>query len=71
MIIQLLLLLFSIFIGHGSDYILKFDYNILLKQTFWGFIFIPVSIWAINIFWVRWNFLTKLMYKRIAQYRDR
>jgi len=67
-IIQHLLLLLSIFINHGYDYLLGFDYAFLIKQTFWGFIFIPLSIWLINIFWLRWNYMIKLMHKQRVQH---
>lgn len=66
-IIQHVLLLFSIFISNGNDFSLEFDFSLLIKQTFWGFIFIPLSIWIINIFWIRWNYMTKLMHKRFIQ----
>jgi rod shape-determining protein MreD len=66
-IIQHVLLLFSIFINNGNDFSLEFDFNLLIKQTLWGFIFIPLSIWIINIFWLRWKYMTKLMRKRLIQ----
>ena len=66
-IIQHLLLLFSILIRQGSSGLLEFDFDLLIKQAFWGFIFIPLSIWAVNIFWVRWNLMTKLMHKQFIQ----
>ncbi len=66
-IIQHLLLLFSILIRQGSGGLLEFDFDLLIKQTFWGFIFIPLSIWAVNIFWMRWNLMTKLMHKQFIQ----
>ncbi len=66
-IIQHVLLLFSIFINNGNDFSLGFDFSLLIKQTFWGFFFIPLSIWVINIFWLRWNSMAKLMRKQIIQ----
>jgi hypothetical protein len=70
-IIQQVLLLFSIFINQGGDYLLTFEFDLLVKQTFWGFLFIPLSIWVLNIFWVQWNFMTKLMHKRFVQHHNR
>ena len=67
-IIQHLLLLLSIFINQGYDYLLKFDSSFLIKQTFWGFIFIPLGIWLINILWVRWNYIVKLMRTKRVQH---
>jgi hypothetical protein len=61
--IQHVLLLFSIFINQGSDYLLGFNFAVLIKQTFWGFIFIPLSIWIVKLLWIRWNSLTVLMHK--------
>ncbi len=66
-IIQHVLLLFSILIRQGSTGFLEFDFDLLIKQVFWGFIFIPLSMWVINIFWVRWKFMTKLIHKQLIQ----
>jgi len=66
-IIQHVLLLFSIFINNGNDFSLGFDFSLLIKQTFWGFLFIPLSIWVINILWLRWNSMAKLMHKQLTQ----
>jgi len=66
-IIQHVLLLFSIFINNGNDFSLGFDFSLLIKQTFWGFFFIPLSLWIINIFWRRWNLMAKLMHKQLTQ----
>lgn len=66
-IIQHVLLLFSIFINSGHDFSLEFDFGLLIKQTLWGFIFIPLSLWVINIFWLRWNLMAKLMHKQLSQ----
>ena len=66
-IIQHVQLLFSIFISNGNDFSMGFDFSLLIKQTFWGFLFIPLSIWVINIFWLRWNSMAKLMHKRLTQ----
>lgn len=66
-IIQHVLLLFLIFINSGNDFSLEFDFGLLIKQTLWGFIFIPLSIWVINIFWLRWNSMAKLMHKQLTQ----
>ena len=66
-IIQHLLLLFTIFINDGYDFSLDFDFSLLIKQTLWGFIFIPLCIWIINIFWLRWNYMTKFMHKQFIE----
>ena len=66
-IIQHVLLLFSIFINNGNDFSLGFDFSLLIKQTFWGFLVIPLSIWAINNFWIYWNYMTKLMHRQLIQ----
>ncbi len=67
-IIQHLLLLLSIFINHGYYYLLEFDYVSLIKQVLWGAVFIPLSIWLINIFWLRWNYTIELMDKHRVQH---
>lgn len=70
-IIQQVLLLFLIIINNGNDFSLVFDFSLLIKQTLWGFIFIPLSIWIINILWLRWNSMTKSMQKRFIQKQKR
>ncbi len=66
-IIQQVLLLFSIFVQQGHTAILVFDFRLLIRQVFWGFVFIPPSIWLVNIFWQNWIFVTKLLKKQMAQ----
>lgn len=70
-IIQQVMLLFLIIIHNGNDFSLAFDFSLLIKQTLWGFIFIPLSIWIINILWLRWNSMTKSMQKRFIQKQKR
>jgi len=70
-IIQHLLLLFSIFINNGNDYLLELKFDLLIKQTFWGFIFIPLSIWIVNILWLRWNLMIELMSQQRIEHYNR
>jgi len=70
-LIQQVLLLFSVFVNHGTNTFQLVDLGLLIKQVFWGFIFIPPSIWLINVFWQNWIFITKRMQKQITQkYRE-
>lgn len=68
-IIQQGLLLFSAFIAQGYNAIWTFNFDLLMSQIFWGFIFIPPSIWLVNIFWQNWilamNFLQARWFKNI------
>jgi len=66
-VIQQGLLLFLIFVQHGYNTILAFNFGLLVRQVFWGFVFIPPSIWLINIFLQNWIFIAKLMKKQMAQ----
>ena len=59
-VIQQVVLFFSVFINQGGIHLLKFEFDLLIKQTFWGFVFIPLSIWVIDGIWVKWNVMTKL-----------
>lgn len=54
-LIQHVLLLFSILVIKGYDDVMLFDYQLLIRQVFWGFLFIPVSIWVLNQFWRAWS----------------
>ncbi|MCK5696071.1 MAG: hypothetical protein KAH62_05670 [Desulfobacula sp.] len=65
--IQQGLLLFSIFVQQGHTTILAFNFSLLIRQAFWGFVFIPPSIWLVNVFWQNWIVVTKSMKKQMAQ----
>lgn len=54
-LIQHVLLLFSILAIKGYDDVMIFDYQLLIRQVFWGFLLIPVSIWVLNQFWRAWD----------------
>jgi len=66
-LIQHGLLLFSVFIKQGSNTILAFDFTLLIRQVFWGFVFIPPGIWLVKVFWQSWIFVTKFIKKQIVQ----
>ena len=61
------LLLFSVFVRPGHNTIWAFDYGLLIRQAFWGFVFIPPSIWLVNIFWQRWILATKFLRNRLLK----
>ncbi len=52
--IQHLLLLFSIFVRTSGQDVLAFDFSLLIRQLFWGFIVIPPSIWFVSGFRNYW-----------------
>ena len=62
--IQQGLLLFSVFVNQGSNTIWTFDFSLLIRQAFWGFIFIPPGIWLVNVCWQNWIFITKFLRNR-------
>ena len=66
-LIQHGLLLFSIFVNQGHNTILAFDFTIMIRQVFWGFVFIPPGIWLVNVFWRNWIFIIKFLQKQITQ----
>ncbi len=66
-VIQHGLLLFSVFVNQGGKTVLEFDFTLLIRQVFWGLVFIPPGIWLVNVLWQNWVFITKLMRKRMAQ----
>ena len=63
-LIQHVLLLFSVFISQGSNTIWEFDFALLIRQVFWGFVFIPPGIWLANILWRNWILLTTFLQNR-------
>ena len=52
-------LLFSVFVHQGAGSILEFNFGLLIRQVFWGVVFIPPSIWVLNVFWQNWILKTK------------
>ena len=66
-VIQQGLYVFSIFINHGSHTIRYIDLGLLIRQVFWGFVFIPLGIWLVTICRQNWVLVTKTMGKQMAQ----
>ncbi len=66
-IIQHGLLLFSIFVNQGDNVILDLNFGLMIRQLFWGVVFIPSGIWLINVFWKNWKLVTKSLQKKIAK----
>jgi rod shape-determining protein MreD len=66
-VIQQGLYVFSIFINHGSQAIQAIDLGLLIRQVFWGCVFIPLGIWLVTIFRQKWLLVTKTMGKQMAQ----
>jgi len=54
-------LLFSIFVNQGGNAIWEFNFGRLIRQIFFGVIFIPPGIWLVNAFWQNWIFKTKFL----------
>ncbi|MCG8618124.1 MAG: hypothetical protein MI802_18075 [Desulfobacterales bacterium] len=48
--IQQVLILFSVFVSHGQPGITAIDYSLVIRQLFWGVLFIPAGVWVTNIF---------------------
>ena len=65
--IQHSLLLFSVFANQGGNIIWEFNSGLLIRQLFWGFIFIPPGIWLVNVFWQNWIFITKFLRNRLLK----
>ena len=66
-LIQHGLLLFSMLVNQGGHAIWEFNFALLIRQAFWGFVFIPPGIWIVNVCWQNWIYITRLMKKQIAQ----
>ncbi|WP_300459051.1 hypothetical protein [Desulfobacula sp.] len=66
-VIQQGLFVFSIFINHGSRATQFIDLGLLIRQIFWGIVFVPLGIWLVNIFRQKWVLITKAMGKQMAQ----
>lgn len=66
-VIQQLFLLFSVFVQHGVSAIWDFDVTLLLRQIFWGAVFIPPGIWLINMLWQKWMFKPNFLQSNLFQ----
>jgi len=60
-------LLFSVFVQNGVDAIWELNFTLLIRQIFWGVVFIPPGIWLINIFWQKWILKTKFLQNSVFQ----
>ena len=48
-VIQQGMVLFSVFLDQGRGAVLQMDFSLMLKQVFWGGLFIPPGVWMINV----------------------
>jgi|GEM_PF-421481 hypothetical protein len=68
-------LLFSVFVNQDINSIWEFNFGLLIRQVFWGVVFIPPGLWIINAIWHRWilktNFLQNSMFKNTEDRVDR
>ncbi|WP_457551803.1 hypothetical protein [Desulfobacula sp.] len=60
-LIQHGLLLFLVFVNQEDNTIWKFNFSLMIRQVFWGFIFIPPGIWLVNICYHNWIIATKFL----------
>ncbi len=66
-LIQHILLFFSIFVRQEAGAPLGFDYFLLAKQAFWGLIIIPPCISILHRYRKNWLAMTKRMKKQMAE----
>ncbi len=66
-LIQQILLIFTIFIRQGSEAVIELDYRVLLMQLISGLLFIPAGVWLLNIFYRIWTELIKTLHKFLAK----
>lgn len=66
-LIQQLFLLLSVFVRHGNEAVLTFDYGILIAQLILALIFIPPSVWVLNISRHNWRHLTEMIKKMLVR----
>ncbi|MCP3941705.1 MAG: hypothetical protein GY710_09530 [Desulfobacteraceae bacterium] len=65
-LIQQGLILFSVFIEHGRGAVGQMNFTLMVKQLFWGGLFIPPGVWIINVFRQYWMYLVKMLKKQFA-----
>lgn len=66
-LIQQGLVLLSIFVRQGPDAFIGFNYGLLIRQAFWGLLFIGPSIWLINTARVNWIFTARAVKKQLVR----
>lgn len=65
--IQHVLIIFSIFVRQDIGRALHFDYSLLFSQALSGVIIIPPSIYMIQTYWNKWNIITKKIKKQMDE----
>jgi cell shape-determining protein MreD len=66
-LIQHGLSLFSAFVNQGDNTIWDFNLDILIRQVFWGIVFIPPGIWLLNACWQNWILKTKIFQNNVFE----
>lgn len=61
------LLLFSLFVYQGENTVWTLDFGLLIRQAFWGFVFIPLGIWVATVCRQNWNFTLRFLHRRFVQ----
>ncbi|HCY87316.1 MAG TPA: hypothetical protein DHV36_19440 [Desulfobacteraceae bacterium] len=65
--IQQVLILFSVFVTHGQAGIASVDYSLVIRQLFWGVVFIPVGVWVTNVLRQNYVFIIRYMRREMAR----
>jgi rod shape-determining protein MreD len=66
-LIQQVLILFSVFIAQGQYALGQMDFILMAKQLFWGGILIPPGVWVINVLGQNWMYMAKRLKKQFVQ----
>lgn len=69
-LIQQLILLFSIFIKTSDTQGFQFDISLFVPQLLWAFIVIPPSIWALDGLYKRWIKMSSVIIQKWEKTRE-
>jgi hypothetical protein len=71
-IIQNGLIVFSVFVSHGSEAVRALDYTLIIKQVFWGVLFIPPAVLFFKKCQKDWSLITtRIRRQSIDKFRDK
>jgi rod shape-determining protein MreD len=66
--IQQCLVILSILMQHGVPAVLELNFGLMVRQVFWGLLFIGPGLWLVNVARVNWLAVASAVKKQITQH---